>query len=119
MADSKHCRMKAFEAEFQACLDLKNLAPNKHFAKLVRILEAYGMIYVIKIHSKYMLVHKGNRGGLLVYPHNCHKNAKSIRAAGADFSLLTNAYCIELDENGSLTAEHVAKTWLYTKGQIA
>ena len=78
--------MKAFEAEFQACLDLENLAPNEHFAKLVRILEACGMIYVIKIHSKYMLVHKGNRGGLLVFPLNCHKNAESIRAAGADLS---------------------------------
>ena len=42
-----------------------------------------------------------------MYRHNCHNNAESIRAAGADLSLLTNAYCTELDENGSLKAEHV------------
>ena len=109
MADSKVSGNAAFEAKFQACLDEKGFAPNEHFAKLVNILEEYGMIYVIKIHAKYFLVHKGNRGGLLLSPHNCHKNAEGIRRSGADLSQLNNAYCIELSDDAQLKAEHIEK----------
>jgi|AACY02.12.fsa_nt_gi hypothetical protein len=55
-----------------------------------------------------MLVHKANRGGLLASPHNCHRNAENIRAAGADLSQLTNSYCVELDD-GPLKQQHVEK----------
>ena len=108
MSNSKICKMQDFDAEFQACLDEKGLAPNEHFAKLVDILEAYNEIYIIEIHPQYMLVHKANRGGLLVSPHNCHRNAENIRAAGADLSQLTNSYCVELDD-GPLKQQHVEK----------
>jgi hypothetical protein len=53
----------AFVAEFGTCLELKSLAPNEHFFLLVKILEEHGMIYVQpRLHSKYFLVHEGNRG---------------------------------------------------------
>jgi len=100
----------AFVAEFGTCLELKSLAPNEHFFLLVKILDEHGMTYVLpQLHSKYFLVHKGNRGGLLLSPHNCHKNAEGIRASGADLALLNNAYCMELPDNGVLRAEHLAK----------
>jgi len=50
--------------------------------------------------SSFFLTHVKNRGGLLLSPHNVHKNAAGIKAAGADMDQLGNAWCTELPDAG-------------------
>eukprot|EP00959_Pyramimonas_sp_CCMP1952_P218115 4562000-Pyramimonas_sp.AAC.1 len=49
------------------------------------------------------------RGGLLVSPHNVHRNAARIHAAGADMPQLSNAVSIELGVNSPVRWQHAAK----------
>ena len=50
--------------------------------------------------ASFFLTHVKNRGGLLLSPHNVHKNAAGIKAAGADLDQLGNAWCTELPDAG-------------------
>ena len=50
--------------------------------------------------ASFFLTHVKNRGGLLLSPHNVHKNAAGIKAAGADMDQLGNAWCTELPDAG-------------------
>ena len=100
MADSK--MSPAFRAEFRAGINKKGLVPNEHFAALVDVLRHHDMCYVIKLQPRFFLTHVKNRGGLLLSPHNVHKNAAGIKAAGADMDQLGNAWCTELPDAGPL-----------------
>ena len=98
MADSK--MSPAFRAEFRASLNKKGLVPNEHFAALVDVLQGHNMCYSIKAQPRLFLTHVKNRGGLLLSPHNVHKNAAGIKAAGADLTQLGNAWATELADSG-------------------
>ena len=50
-----------------------------------------------------MLCHPQNRAGLMLSPHNAHRNGDRIRRVGADLKQLTNAYCIEMQPEGGGT----------------
>ena len=50
-----------------------------------------------KLHSKYLLVHRRNRGGLLVNAFNSHRNGAKIASFGGDRAELHSAVCIELN----------------------
>ena len=107
MADSK--LTEGFIVEFGACLALKGKPPNEHFSDLVAILKKHKMCYQLVLHPKFFLTHRKNRGGLLLSPHNVHKNAAGIKATGADLEMLNNSWCTELPEDGPIRTAHLAK----------
>ena len=110
MADSKMSRMtRAFKDEFRANLARNGRPPNQHFEDLVKILKKHHMCYLITAHPSDFLTHKKNRGGLLLSPHNAHKNAAGIKATGADLTALSNSWATELPVDGQLREEQLAK----------
>ena len=101
---------EAFKKEFTNVLGTKKLKANEHMDMLMECLRKYNLVYKVdNIPPKFFLTHSANRGGLLLSPHNVHRNAARIHAAGADARQLTNAVCIEIGVNSSLRWQHVAK----------
>ena len=98
-----------FTSEFQQLLQSKGFAANEHLQSLVACLRKHNYIYTIQIHPQFFLTHKANRGGLLLSPHNVHRNAGRIQACGADMKQLTNALCMELPASGPVREDHLAK----------
>ena len=96
---------------------------NEHLQSLVQCLRDHKMIYLLKsVSAKFFLTHKANRGGLLLSPHNVHRNAGRIKACGADTKQLTNALAIELPASGKLREEHIAQNTKFidrTSGLLA
>ena len=98
-----------FRDEFSKLLELKDKSANEQLQLLVGCLKAHKMIYMVEnIEPKFFMTHKANRGGLLLSPHNVHRNGARIAKVGADFKQLTNALCMELSELGPLRDEHIA-----------
>jgi len=94
---------EAFTSEFGEILDRKYAKPNEHFQDLVTCLKKHLMCYRSpKLHPSLFLTHLKNRGGLLLSPHNAHKNAANMYAAAADLEALSNAWAIELPSEGKL-----------------
>jgi hypothetical protein len=99
-----------FKSEFVACLAKKGTPPNEHFSELVAILKKHKLCYKTEtLHPRLFLTHIKNRGGLLLSPHNAHKNAANIKVAGADLEALTNSWAIELPVDGPLRQELLTK----------
>ena len=98
---------EAFKAEFTSILML-NKPANEVLQGAMGFLKEHAMIYSIKAESKFFLVHKDNRGGLMLSPHNVHRNAANICKVGADLKQLTNAVCMELPGNGPLREAHLS-----------
>ena len=110
MACSKMSRMtEAFKKEFGACLAKKGLPPNEHFSASCATLKKHNMFYKLKAHPRQFLTHGSNRGGLLISPHNAHKNAADIKKAGADLEMLTNSWCTELPVDGPIRELYISK----------
>ena len=107
MADSK--LSASFNAEFRATIQLQGKPPNEHFMALVDVLKQHSMCYVVDLHPRFFLTHVKNRGGLLLSPHNVHKNAAGIKNAGADLEQLNNAWATELPAAGRLRVETITK----------
>ena len=103
-------KLDDFKTEFGAILMLKSISPNEHMQKLMDCGRKHHKIYTIdKVHCKYLIPHKANRGGLLLSPFNVHRNAAGINAVGADVKQLGNAVCMELAHTGPLREEHLKK----------
>ncbi|CAK0801107.1 unnamed protein product [Prorocentrum cordatum] len=101
---------EAFKTEFQKILNLKKMKANEHMDMLMTCLRAHKLAYAVNgIEPKFVLARSANRGGLLLSPHNVHRNAARIHAAGADMRQLSNAVCIELGVNSPVRWQHVAK----------
>ena len=101
---------EAFKTTFQKLLDSKKMKANEHMDVLMSCLREHKLVYsVSNIEPNFFLTHSSNRGGLLLSPHNVHRNAARIHAAGADMRQLTNAVCIELGVNSPVRWKHVAK----------
>ena len=99
-----------FKEEFAVILNQKDFTPNEQLQSLLDCLRLHHLLYTMeKAVAKLFLVHKENRGGLLVSPHNVHRNALRIYNCGADMKQLTNAVCLELPPSGKLREEHLAK----------
>ena len=112
MASSKiTCK---FKDEFKAIINApKNVKANELLQELLDCLREHKILYSNKqIPAKYFLTHKANRGGLLLSPHNVHRNAARIHTCGADPKQLTNALCMELQSYGALRDEHLAQNQL-------
>ena len=74
-----------FKEEFQKILDRKGMAPNDHMALLMECLKENKLMHTVEnVNPNLFLTHKNNRGGLLLSPHNVHRNAAKIQAAGAN-----------------------------------
>ena len=100
----------AFRAEFQKLLELRKVTANEHLQALFECLHNHKFSYwVAQIKVEHFLVHKANRGGLLLSPHNCHRNASRIHKCGADLKQLTHALCMELATTGKTRQEHLDK----------
>ena len=107
---------KGFQVEFQKLLDMKNVKANEHFQLLITCLREHNLVYTVeKVNPKYFLTHYSNRGGLLLSPHNVHRNAGRIHKCGADTKQLNNAVCIELAANGKVREEHLKKNDMLIK----
>ena len=73
----------AFVQEFTQLLELKGLKANDHLEKLNACLWEHKFPYKAEsVHSKYFLTHSANRMGLLISPHNAHRNAARIENVG-------------------------------------
>ena len=100
----------AWFPEVDSLLKRKGVTANEQLQSLLDCLRKHNLLYRIDcIHSQHFLVHKANRGGLLLSPHNVHRNAGRIHLCGADTKQLTNALAIELGATGELREQHVAK----------
>ena len=99
---------EVFMDMFKSVIELKGLKANEHFQNLLACLKEHNLLYTVaNIHPKFFLTHSANRGGLLLSPHNVHRNAARIRKCGADTKQLTNALAIELAASGTVREQHV------------
>ena len=105
---------QAFISEFQDCLeDHKDVTANEQLQSSLQCLRKHNLLYIEEcINAKHFLTHKANRGGLLLSPHNVHRNGARIHLIGADLQQLTNSLCMELAMSGKLREEHLAKNEL-------
>jgi hypothetical protein len=102
-----------FKKEFNQLLELRSVTANEQLQKLLECLRSHKFLYSVdSINAKYFLAHKANRGGLLLSPHNVHRNAARIHRCGADLKQLNNALCMELAAHGAVREEHLAKNAL-------
>ena len=101
---------------FKSVIELKGLKANEHFQNLLACLKEHNLLYTVaNIHPKFFLTHSANRGGLLLSPHNVHRNAARIRKCGADTKQLTNALAIEVAASGMVREQHVAQNDMLIK----
>ena len=84
------------------------IPPNIQFQGCIKVLFKHNQAYEVDIHPTAILPHMRNRGGLLLSPHNLHRNGGRIHKVGADLKQLTNAYGIELAEEGELRAANIS-----------
>ena len=91
-----------FQKDFEADLKLKKQG-NEVLQACMKTSTEHQSI----IEPKYFLVHKYNRGGLMLSPHNVHRNASNIARVGADLKQLTNAVCIELCSGGPQREDNI------------
>ena len=105
---------EAFKDEFNIALaDLKKATANAQLQGLLKCLRKHNLLYVVeRINAEFTLTHKANRGGLLLSPHNVHRNGSRIYQCGADLKQLTNALCMELAASGRVREEHLTKNAL-------
>jgi hypothetical protein len=97
-----------FKAEFNSVLVQTKLPANELYQLSMKVLAKHKLTYTTKAQCKYFLVHKANRGGLMLSPHNVHRNASNIQKVGADLKQLTNAVAIELAPSGPNRTEQIA-----------
>ena len=99
-----------FKVGFQRVLnDAKTMKANEAFQACMELLKEHKLLYTIKeLECKFLLTHKENRGGLMLSPHNAHRNAAKIHMCGADMKQLTNAVCIEIAPAGHARAQQIA-----------
>ena len=90
-----------FHADFTAALALQGKKPtNEVFQECMKVLKDHKVSYTVVAKPACFLVHKENRGRLMLSPHNAHRNCLSIHKVGADMTQLTNAVAMELPAAG-------------------
>ena len=102
-----------FKQEFEAILAEEGKHPyNEILRRCLHSMREHKLLYVLeKVDCSQFLVHRKNRGGLLLSPHNVHKNAEKIHRVGAGKrknKQLANALCIELAPEGSRREDNLA-----------
>ena len=97
-----------FKAEFRSALQPKGSC-NEVFQKCMEVMREHKVLYTIQgMKCMYFLTHKFNRGGLMLSPHNAHRNGAVVHKGGADKKQLVNAVCIELAPSGKQRDEQIA-----------
>ena len=90
-----------FQADFTAALALQGKKPtNEVFQECMKVLKDHKVSYTVVAKPACFLVHKENRGRLMLSPHNAHRNCLSIHKVGADMTQLINAVAMELPASG-------------------
>ena len=90
-----------FHADFTAALALQGKKPtNEVFQECMKVLKDHKVSYTQVAKPACFLVHKENRGRLMLSPHNAHRNCFSIHKVGADMTKLINAVAMELPAAG-------------------
>ena len=97
-----------FKVEFRSALQLKGSC-NEVYQKCMEVMREHKVLYTLEgMKSMYFLTHKFNRGGLMLSPHNAHRNGAVVHKGGADNKQLANAVCIELAPSGKQRGEQIA-----------
>ena len=110
MVDSKSCLLsEKFCEEFALILEERlSLTPNECFQKCIECMWKHKVCRKEdNLHCTLFMTHPKNRGGLMLSPHNAHRNGGKIHSGGADKSQLVNAYCIELSTAGSMRVKAI------------
>ena len=85
-----------FATKFQKVLDSPGKA-NEGFQGAMTMLREHGYAYPLQnVHPSLFMTHTENRGGLMLSPFNCHRNAAKVHSVGADRKQLSNAVAVEL-----------------------
>ena len=78
------------------------------FKQVRKILKEEHISYMlVNVHSKLLMVHFRNRGGLLVNAFNCHKNGAKVSLYGGDRAELHSAVAIELSADPTKRKERL------------
>ena len=89
-----------FIRDFRSVLKSKGSC-NEVYQRCMDCMREHKLLYTLQeILCKFFLTHKFNRGGLMLSPHNAHRNGAVIHKGGADKKQLVNAVCIELAPAG-------------------
>ena len=97
-----------FHADFTAALALQGKKPtNEVFQECMKVLKDHKVSYTVVAKAACFLVHKDNRGRLMLSPHNAHRNCFSIHKVGADMTKLINAVAMELPAAGKARDEQL------------
>ena len=95
-----------FQDDFTAALALQGKKPtNEVFQECMKVLNDHKVSYTVVAKAACFLVHKDNRGRLMLSPHNAHRNCFSIHKVGADMTKLINAVAMELPAAGKARDE--------------
>ena len=90
-------------------LDVKNsgLAINAKTAQIMDILKSAGCSYELQIPPSQMLVHPGNRCGLLVNSFDSHEKGFKALQIGFDPLKLQGSICMELSKDAGMKAQQL------------
>ena len=100
---------KDFKQEFGIIIVKKSISANELLQEALQCLFRHKLAYELHgVLCKYFLTHKTNRGGLMLSPHNVHRNASRIASAGADRKQLTNAVATEISPAGRNRQEQIS-----------
>lgn len=90
-------------------LDVKSsgLAINAKTAQIMHILKEAGMTYDLQIPPSQMLVHPGNRCGLLVNSFDSHEKGWKALQIGFDPTKLQGSICMELSKDPGMRAQQI------------
>ena len=99
----------AFDQEFTAALAARGAPEGEVYGNCMKILEKYKLCYHLEnVNPRFFLTHRHNRGGLMLSPHNAHRNATRLfLSKAADKKQLVNAVCFELPPSGETRAMHL------------
>ena len=100
----------SFDKEFKAALAARGAnTEGEIYSNCMKVLEKFKLVYKLEsVHPRFFLTHKYNRGGLMLSPHNAHRNAEKLYLSrAADKTQLINAVCFELPPSGATRDMHV------------
>ena len=99
----------AFDQEFAKALSARGVPEGEIYGNCIKILDKYKLAYKLQtVHPRFFLTHMANRGGLMLSPHNAHRNATRLYLSkAADKKQLVNAVCFELAASGKTRELHL------------
>ena len=103
------CHSTTFDAEFKSALSARGVPDGEIYSNCIKVLTKHKLVYKLEnVHPRFFLTHRFNRGGLMLSPHNAHRNATRLYLSkAADKKQLVNAVCFELPPIGETREMHI------------